>query len=48
MNFNMTTKKQTAFRISEGLINRLKAESKKQNRSLNNLLEVLLDKHLPK
>jgi len=48
MNFNMTTKKQTAFRISEGLLLRLKTEAKKQNRSVNNLIEVLIDKHLPK
>ena len=44
----MTTKKQTAFRISEGLLKRLRAEAKKQNRSLNNLIEVLIDKHVPK
>jgi predicted HicB family RNase H-like nuclease len=43
----MTTKKQTAFRISEGLLIRLKAEAKKQNRSLNNLVEVLIDKNVP-
>lgn len=34
----MIDKKQKAFRISEGLIKRLKAEAKKQNRSLNNLV----------
>ena len=44
----MSDKKQTAFRISEGLLKRLKAEAKKQNRSLNNLVEVLIDKHTPK
>lgn len=44
----MSNKKQTAFRISGGLIERLKAEAKKQNRSLNNLVETLLDKHIPK
>ena len=44
----MSDKKQTAFRISEGLLIRLKAEAKKQNRSLNNLIEVLIDKHTPK
>jgi predicted HicB family RNase H-like nuclease len=44
----MSDKKQTAFRISEGLLKRLKAEAKKQNRSVNNLVEVLIDKHVPK
>ena len=41
-------KKQTAFRLSDDLLQRLKAEAKKQNRSLNNLIEVLIDKHTPK
>ena len=45
---NMSDKKQTAFRISEGILNRLKKEAEKQNRSLNNLVETLLNKHLPK
>ena len=44
----MPNKKQTSFRISEGLLKRLKAEAKKQNRSLNNLVEVLIDMHVPK
>ena len=44
----MSDKKQTAFRISEGLIQRLKVEAKKQKRSVNNLVEVLIDKHVPK
>ena len=44
----MSDKKKTAFRISEGLLLRLKAEAKKQNRSLNNLVEVLIDNHVPK
>ena len=43
----MSDKKQTAFRISEGLLKRLKVEAKKQNRSINNLVEVLIDKHVP-
>ena len=42
----MSDKKQTAFRLSEGLINNLKQEAKKQNRSLNNLVETILIKHL--
>ncbi len=44
----MSDKKQTAFRLSEGLIKRAKAEAKKQDRSLNKIVERLLDKHLPK
>ena len=44
----MSDKKQTAFRISEVLLKRLKAEAKKQNRSINNLVDVLIDKHVPK
>ena len=43
----MNKKKQTAFRLSDNLLQRLKAEAKKQNRSLNNLIEVLIDKHVP-
>jgi len=48
IDFKMSDKKQTAFRLSDDLIKRLKAEAKKQNRSLNNLIEVLIDKHTPK
>jgi len=44
----MSNKKQTAFQISEVLLKRLKAEAKKQNRSVNNMVEVLIDKHVPK
>ena len=44
----MSDKKQTGFRISGGLLKRLKAEAKKQKRSVNNLVEVLIDKHVPK
>lgn len=42
------SKKQTAFRLSESLIDRMRTEAKRQTRSMNNLLEVLLDKYLPK
>lgn len=42
MNTATTTRKQTAFRISTQLIERLKEEAKRENRSLNNLVEVLL------
>ena len=44
----MTDKKQTAFRISEGLLQRLAKEAKKQDRSMNNLIERILNKSLPK
>ena len=35
-------KKPTAFRLSTGLVNRLKEEAKKANRSLNNYVECIL------
>ena len=35
-------RKQTAFRLSEDLLNRLKVEAKKENRSLNNYVESTL------
>ncbi len=35
-------KKPTAFRLDEELINRLKEEAKKANRSLNNFVECIL------
>ena len=37
-----TTKKPTAFRLNERLLNRLKEEAKKNNRSLNNYVECIL------
>ena len=37
-----TNKKQTAFRFSEDLLERLKERAKKDNRSLNNYVENLL------
>ena len=37
-----TTKKQTAFRFSEELLERLKERAKKDNRSLNNYVEKIL------
>jgi hypothetical protein len=37
-----TIKKQTAFRLSENLLARLKAEAKKANRSLSNYVECVL------
>ena len=35
-------KKPTAFRLNQSLINRLKMEAKKENRSLNNYVEWIL------
>ena len=37
-----TIKKQTAFRLSESLLNRLKENAKKENRSLSNYVECIL------
>jgi len=40
----VATRKQTAFRLNEDLLNRLRVEAKKENRSLNNYVEsVLMD-----
>lgn len=36
------TKKQTAFRFSTDLLEKLKIEAKNQNRSLNNFVECIL------
>ncbi|WP_298646422.1 toxin-antitoxin system protein [uncultured Proteiniphilum sp.] len=35
-------KKQTAFRLNENLVNRLKAEARRANRSLSNYVECIL------
>ena len=35
-------KKQTAFRLNEHLLDRLKKEAKKENRSLSNFVECIL------
>ena len=37
-----TNKKQTAFRFSEDLLERIKERAKKDNRSLNNYVEKIL------
>ena len=37
-----SNKKQTAFRFSEDLLERLKVRAKKDNRSLNNYVEKIL------
>lgn len=41
-----TERKQTAFRLSSALMERLRIEAKRENRSLNNLVEVLLTESL--
>ena len=38
----LINRKVTAFRLNEDLINRLKVEAKKENRSLNNFVESAL------
>ena len=42
MNRASVTRKQTSFRLSENLLERLQIEAKKHNRSLNNLVESVL------
>ena len=42
MNSTSITRKQTSFRLSENLLQRLQIEAKKHNRSLNNLVESVL------
>ena len=41
-----TERKQTAFRLSTALVERLRIEAKRENRSLNNLVDVLLTESL--
>ena len=38
----VTERKQTAFRLDASLLERLKAEARREHRSLNNVVEVLL------
>ena len=38
----LTDRKQTAFRLDSSLLERLKAEARREHRSLNNIVEVLL------
>ena len=38
----IATKKQTAFRLSTDLINKLKTKAEKEHRSLNNYVEMVL------
>ena len=42
MNTASVTRKQTSFRLSENLLERLRIEANKHNRSLNNLVESVL------
>lgn len=42
MNNTSVVRKQTSFRLSESLLNRLQIEAKRHNRSLNNLVESVL------
>ena len=42
MNTASVIRKQTSFRLSKSLLDRLQIEAKKHNRSLNNLVESVL------
>lgn len=44
----MTDKIQVNLRLPESVIAQLKAEAEKQKRSVNNLLEVIIDDYLKK
>lgn len=44
----MTDKIQVNLRLPEVVIQQLKEEAKKQKRSVNNLLEVIIDEYLKK
>jgi len=44
----MTEKIQINLRLPENVIKKLKAEAEKQKRSVNNLLEVIIDDYLNK
>ncbi|MBQ3560909.1 MAG: Arc family DNA-binding protein [Oscillospiraceae bacterium] len=44
----MTEKIQVKLRLPEEVIIELKAEAEKQKRSVNNLLEVIIDEYLKK
>lgn len=43
---NKKKKKQTAFRLSEAVLERLEKEAEKQDRSMNKIVERLLNKYL--
>lgn len=42
----MTKKTQVNLRLSDDVIKQLKEEASRQKRSLNNLLEVIIDQYL--
>ncbi len=44
----MTSKIQVNLRLPEEVIKQLKEEAEKQKRSVNNLLEVIIDEYLKK
>ena len=44
----MTDKIQVNLRLPEDVIQKLKAEAERQKRSVNNLLEVIIDEYLNK
>ena len=44
----MTEKIQVNLRLPEEVVRQLKAEAEKQKRSVNNLLEVIIDEYLHK
>ena len=44
----MTEKIQVNLRLPENVIKQLKVEAEKQKRSVNNLLEVIIDEYLHK
>lgn len=44
----MTEKIQVNLRLPEEVIKKLKTEAEKQKRSVNNLLEVIIDEYLQK
>lgn len=44
----MTNKIQVNLRLQEEVIKKLKVEAEKQKRSMNNLLEVIIDEYLNK
>lgn len=44
----MTDKIQVNLRLPEAVVKQLKEEAEKQKRSVNNLLEVIIDEYLKK
>ena len=44
----MTNKTQVNLRLPKAVIEQLKAEAEKQKRSVNNLLEIIIEEYLQK